>query len=136
MSLGVNRSPCSSCPYRRDTPPAVWDVEEYEKLRTYDNDPPDTSFAIFMCHQGPMIGQELVCKGWLNVHPDCIAVRVAVARGEISVEDRDHRTNIPLYRSGNEAANAGMKGIRRPGRAARTMIGKLKTLRARRMARS
>jgi Family of unknown function (DUF6283) len=131
MSLAVNKSPCSSCPYRKDTPPAVWDAEEYEKLRTYDDDSLDTAFAIFMCHQGPMIGKELVCKGWLNVHPDCIAVRIALSRGKISVEDRDHQTDVPLYASGNEAANAGMKGIRRPGRAARSVIGKLSALRAR-----
>lgn len=67
--LDVNHNPCSSCPYRKDVPPAVWDSAEYGKLREYDNDPPDAPYSIFMCHQGPMINRELVCKGWLDVHP-------------------------------------------------------------------
>lgn len=132
--LDVNHNPCSSCPYRKDVPPAVWDRAEYDKLREYDNEPPDAPLLIFMCHQGPMINKELVCKGWLDVHPDCIAVRIGVLRGEIGVRDIEQRTDVPLYSSGVEAARAGAKGIRRPTRSAKDMIGKLEKMRTRRTA--
>ena len=44
---------------------------------------------MFLCHQGPLFGRTLVCRGWLSVHPDCIAVRLALINGEITVEQRD-----------------------------------------------
>jgi hypothetical protein len=34
--LKCGNSPCSSCPYKRDTPPGIWAEHEYEKLPAYD----------------------------------------------------------------------------------------------------
>ena len=58
-------SPCKSCPYRKDSPLALWDRYEFENLLKHDADP--MQGAVFGCHatrhrpreeQGP-------CAGWL-----------------------------------------------------------------------
>lgn len=31
--LTPRKTPCASCPYRKDVPSGVWEASEYEKLR-------------------------------------------------------------------------------------------------------
>lgn len=118
-------TPCSTCPYRRDTPAGIWHPDEYRKLAGYDRDHPFPALATFHCHQEMTTGKPTMCRGWLAVHGDIPAVRIAVIRGEIPAEDVDRPVSVPLYASGREACAAGLKGVRRPGKAARVAIAKL-----------
>lgn len=120
--LLVNRHPCASCPYRLDTPPGVWDASEYAKLPRYDA---NESAAVFLCHQTPAIGADTVCRGWLSVHSESWAARIAVARGQVTPEELYAEPEVPLYGNGQEAAEAGLAGVELPGQRARAMIERL-----------
>lgn len=115
--------PCASCPYRRDTPAGVWAAEEYAKLPAWDN---EQAFAgTFLCHSANIGGSSnTVCRGWLEVHNRNMSVRMASFRIDWN-EDNSKPTKIPLYLSGAIAARAGMRGVRKPGKAAKTVIKKL-----------
>lgn len=126
MKLRVPVSPCTSCPYRRDTPPGVWDRAEYEKLRGYD-DRENAATGVFLCHHGK---RDAVCRGWLSVHADSLAVRLAVIFGSIPAAALSAVVKAPLYASGAEAADAGVRGLKRPGRKARAVIARLLRARA------
>jgi hypothetical protein len=128
-------APCTTCPYRRDVPAGIWAREEYLKLPGYDRQPFGgvESLATFHCHQEPEIGKPTVCRGWLSVHADSVAVRIARFQGLITKEDM---ATIPihaepnLYSTGADACRAGLKGVRRPGKKARSAIEKLKKRKA------
>lgn len=128
--LHMMPTPCTTCPYRRDVPSGIWAREEYEKLPLYDRRPDGGigPLMTFHCHQEPQIGKPTVCRGWLSVHLDCHAVRIAYFTGLLT---KEQLASIPreiepgLYRSGREACRAGLKGIRRPGKKARAAIEKL-----------
>src|SRR5678810_131628 len=138
IEMNVAPNPCTSCPYRKDTPSGVWSAEEYEKLRCYDPGPHgqvSMVTALFLCHHSPYIDGETLCKGWLSVHQDGIAVRMAQMNGHCTPEQVGAEPDMPLYSSGNEAADAGQRAIKRPGKKARSMIDKL-TKRSRKFARS
>ena len=121
------RTPCSTCPFRRDTPPGIWAAEEYRKLPAYD---PDASLipelSVFHCHQENATGVPTVCRGWLACFGwDIVAIRLAVARGTIPAEEVSAQCSVPLYSSGAEACKVGVAGVRRPGRKARQLAAKL-----------
>lgn len=117
-------TPCNTCPYRRDTPPGIWDASEYRKLPEYDAG--RMALSTFHCHQEHATGMPTVCRGWLAVHRfDSIAVRLAVARGLVEPEQVEAPCPVPLYGSGAEACAAGLGAVRRPGRRARRAIAKL-----------
>lgn len=121
-------APCGSCPYRRDTPPGVWDASEYEKLRHFGFDPeagiPPT-IAVFLCHQTHLLGRETVCRGWLTVEQDSPAVRLALSRGEVTAAQVYAPALVPLYATGDEAADAGLAAVERPPLAARRLATRL-----------
>lgn len=126
--ITVPASPCTSCPYRRDVPSGVWDRSEYEKLRGYDT---NEQFGLFLCHQTTIAWHNMICRGWLTVHCESVAARLAVAQGRITNEQKYAPVKEPLYTSGNEAADAGLRGIRRPGKKARRVIERLTRARRR-----
>ncbi len=116
--------PCASCPYRLDVPSGVWEAEEYAKLERYDGDAIGQSPRVFMCHQA----DGYVCSGWLGhrEHPeDLFAVRLAGLAGRLDESCLDYTTDVPLFRSGREAAEHGMASIRRPGEDAVVLISKI-----------
>jgi hypothetical protein len=131
----VRKEPCASCPYRQDCPSGVWSEGEYEKLERFDNNDrfspadrfPDT--AIFMCHQ-PSEGAEALCRGWLSVHADDIAVRIALVSGATTRDDVDAPVKTPLFGSGREASEAGKAAIRNPSPEAIRHAQKIMRLRA------
>jgi len=127
--LPVNPEPCATCPYRKDVPSGIWHKTEYEKLREYDN-LENPALALFLCHQSP----DRACKGW--VMQDCIAVRLAVIWGELNPATCFSEPKVPLYRTGNEAADAGERGISKPNKEARKAIDKLRKQRRRRKSTS
>lgn len=116
--------PCDTCPYRRDTPPGVWDQEEYEKLPRYD-DQDRMGLGTFLCHNGAAGDEQTICRGWASVHRDSVAVRVALMRVNVTYEEL--KPDRSLYRSGAEACAAGLAGVEKPGRAAKKAVTKILT---------
>ena len=112
--------PCTSCPYRRDVPSGVWAHHEYEKLRGYDEPTYNQPFDAFSCHATP----EHYCHGWAVVHTsrgneyDLIALRLV---GSPDIPE----AGVPLFASGNEAADHGQLNIEDPSVAAVVTMHKL-----------
>lgn len=125
--IPVRDNPCGSCPYRKDTPPGVWHPDEYAKLPAWDN-PMEMHAGVFMCHQSALGQKDSACRGWFEVHHENVGVRMAAA-ARLTVAQREP-TKIPLYASGAEACAAGMRGVRRPNAAAKSLIGKITKARA------
>lgn len=101
----VRREPCASCPYRQDVPSGVWAFHEYEKLRDYDLPTADQPLAVFACHATP----DHHCHGWAVCHTsrghefDLLALRVWPAAVPPAA--------VPLFESGNDAADHGQRDI-------------------------
>ncbi len=135
--LLVAEKPCSTCPYRRDTPPGIWDECEYRKLPEYDDNPPSgmQAFGLFLCHHSPDMTREAVCRGWLSVHSQSVAVRLSMMQGVVTPEQVYAEPIVKLYASGREACDAGMAGIDAPGVNAQRAIDKLITKQKKRRAR-
>lgn len=89
--------------------------------------------GIFLCHHSRLGDREMACRGWLEVHHENIGVRLALAT-RLTV-NRQEPPDVPLYKSGAEACRAGLRGVKRPGKAAREMIGKLTKAKSRRKRR-
>lgn len=123
--LFVAENPCESCPYRRDVPSGIWHESEYEKLRAYDSDGFDRPLAAFLCHHSPDMKQQAACRGWLTVHRETVAVRIAMMTGQVTPDEVYTEVSAPLFASGNEAADAGIKGVKRPKAKARKVIDRL-----------
>jgi len=130
QTLELLREPCSSCPYRRDVPAGVWAAEEYEKLRNYADDAEGNvrypeALTPFLCHQTHCHGRETLCRGWLAVEKESIAVRLLLILGRVTQEQVDAPVSCPLYSTGEEATAAGLQGVSRPSRRARSLMAKL-----------
>ena len=115
--------PCNTCPYRVDTPAGIWHPEEYAKLAAYDRDP--LLLAVFRCHQQTATGVPTACRGWLTVHSETVAVRLTVARRQVTPEQVYAEPEVELYETGVKACVAGMRGVRRPSSEARKVMAKL-----------
>lgn len=117
------KSPCGTCPYRRDVPAGIWDKTEYEKLPRYDGSILDQVLSdaggLFMCHQQ----NGHLCSGWVGCHDmrDNLAVRLQ----QVDPSTFDYESPVALFASGAEAAAHGMSEIDEPGRRARTAIDKI-----------
>lgn len=117
----IRKTPCPQCPYRRDVPSGIWSEEEYDKLRPYDNETFAQPFNGFSCHATP----QRFCHGWAVVHTsrgqrfDLIALRFA------NVPEIPPAA-VPLFGSGNEAADHGMAKIEEPDLDARIAVDKLR----------
>lgn len=120
--LKVLPNPCSDCPYATKTPTGIWHPDEYLKLTGYDD---DSALETFLCHHSTDTDANMVCRGWLSVHANSVAVRVAILRGQITEEERDATVTEPLYATGKAAATAGLRGVRRPSPAAKRVIQRL-----------
>lgn len=125
--------PCGSCPYREDVPSGVWSEDEYEKLPAYDGETWAQPRAVFMCHQQ----DGRMCAGWVGCHDmqESFAVRLAVLNGALDESDigavLDYETDVPLFASGLEAAEHGMKDVLEPSPKARATVDKLRRKRGR-----
>ena len=116
----IRSNPCTACPYRRDVPSGLWAYEEYEKLRDYDAPTGDQPFADFGCHATP----DHLCHGWAVVHTsrgheyDLLALRL---HGNPPIPD----AAVPLFDSGNEAADHGQADIEAPSDTAVKTVARL-----------
>ncbi len=122
--LHVAPRPCTTCPYRKDTPPGLWAASEYERLAEFDGH--GNIGHVFLCHQTHATGVDTACKGWLWVHQDDASVRVAQLAGKVTPEQVAADPQVPLYASGAEARDAGLAGVERPSAAARRAMSKLR----------
>lgn len=106
----ADRAPCSTCPYRLDTPPGVWAAEEYEKLRAYDKETWEQPMALFMCHSGDATSK--LCRGWIDCHGyELMGLRICVIEGRAPETILEDTAGVPVYETGNAAAAAGIAGI-------------------------
>lgn len=125
---GPAKNPCGSCPYRQDVPSGVWAAEEYEKLPDFDKPTFDQPPAVFACHQQ----DGRLCAGWVGCHDmdNNLGLRIAAACGHISHEDHqaalDYESPIPLWASGHEAAEHGLRDIAEPDPKAVRTVERLK----------
>lgn len=130
--LAPTTNPCGSCPYRKDVPSGVWDVEEYAKLPGYDQDTQEQPPHVFMCHQQ----NGHLCAGWVAVHDmdNSLGLRLAQSFGMIDPEEATkvltYTTQVHLFSSGEEAAAHGLHD-RQPGAKAQATITKIKRRRPR-----
>jgi hypothetical protein len=117
--ITVRKSPCPSCPYRRDVPSGIWDASEYDKLPVYDLDTGEQAmaraFALFQCHATP----EKLCAGWAGCHDMSRNLAVRLHARDIDPAVFDYVSPVPLFTSGAEAAEHGRRDLRNPGTAAR-----------------
>lgn len=125
-------NPCGSCPYRRDVPSGVWSADEYAKLREYDGPTWSQPPSLFLCHQHERdSGQERLCAGWVGCHggDELLALRLAGSSRAMTADDvrasMRYTTPVPLFNSGTEAAEHGMRDIEEPGEEANRVIEKI-----------
>ncbi|MGW3291055.1 DUF6283 family protein [Streptomyces sp. NPDC001002] len=123
--------PCDSCPYRCDVPSGVWAHEEYEKLRRYDAPTPEQPSGLFQCHQSDAdSSQSRICAGWAGCHGEgLLGLRISLFRGRIDGAAfhaaAGYRSPVPLFGSGNEAADHGQADMVRPAAEATHLIDKI-----------
>lgn len=130
MTVTVRKSPCPSCPYRRDVPSGVWHPEEYARLAAYDGDMAAQARAgalgLFMCHQA----DGKLCAGWAGCHDMTETLAARVSSRDLDPSVFGYASPVPLFGSGAEAAAHGMKDIASPGAKARAMIRKIARVRS------
>lgn len=117
------KTPCASCPYRKNVPSGVWHEEEYAKLPPYDAETGEQPLMPFMCHQQ----DGCVCSGWLGYGDpqDLLAVRLGIAFGHLDPSCADYSTAVELHASGTAAAEHGLRDIEAPDARAVKTIEKL-----------
>lgn len=139
---GPAKSPCEVCPYRRDVPSGVWTAEEYAKLPGYDLPTAQQPTGVFLCH-----GKNgRVCAGWAGCHGpqvgafDLLALRFGMLFGiarDVMRAICEYVSPVPLFGSGAEAAEHGLRDVDAPGAeavAAMERLGRKRALRDRRRA--
>ena len=128
--LTVRKRPCPSCPYRRDVPSGIWDEEEYAKLPRFDGDTPEQlmagATAPFRCHSAP----ENLCAGWVGCHDMDNSLAVRMTRRDIDPAVFEYTSPVPLFASGAEAAEHGMRDLPEPGPDAASKIAALRRMQA------
>lgn len=119
--LKAPKVPCGSCPYRKDVPSGLWAQNEYDKLPGYDGPTWGQSTPIFMCHQR----DGSLCAGWLACHGphELLALRFVARNVDPSVFD--YTTDVPVFKSGAEAREHGIRDIPSPKAKARKVIAGL-----------
>lgn len=121
--LCARKTPCASCPYRQNVPSGLWAEEEYDKLPEYDRPTGEQPMEVFMCHQQ----DGNLCAGWLAYGDptELLAVRIGIVTGYVDPSVADYTTTVPLFESGEAAAEHGRKSIEHPDARARKAIDKL-----------
>lgn len=112
--------PCGTCPYRKDVPSGIWAPEEYAKLPPYDRQTWAQPMAVFMCHQK----DGCLCGGWLMAHDRGNLLALRLAR-DVDPSVWDYAPDVAVFGSGLEAAEHGLRQIKRPGQDATRKIAGL-----------
>lgn len=118
-------APCKSCPYRKDVPSGVWHEDEYKRLPRYDGEIIDQAIngavGLFMCHQK----NGCLCSGWLACHGPDKLLATRLNAGSLDPEVFSYETKVPVFSSGGEAAEHGMRDINKPGAKAQQVMDRL-----------
>lgn len=116
--------PCASCPYRKDAPSGLWAEHEYDKLPEYDGEiihqAARGAFGTFMCHQR----DGRLCAGWVASHGPENLLALRLDR-HVDPSVFDYTTDVPVFKSGAEARDHGLRDIDKPGAKARRLMDKL-----------
>lgn len=125
-------APCASCPYRKDVPSGVWARNEYEKLPAYDGGTLEQflneAVAMFNCHQQ----DGYLCAGWVAVHDMTQSAAIRMTREEIDPMIFDYVSPVPVFASGQEAHDHGVRDIENPSDEAYRVVDRLERKAARR----
>lgn len=121
--MHADKNPCSTCPYRKDTPAGIWDASEYERLPDWDEG--NLTVGVFLCHHSAFKDTDTLCRGWLSVASDSIAVRLAMMDGRLDPDEVFAEVDVPLYATGQEACDAGLAGVEHPDEPAMDAIDRL-----------
>lgn len=117
------KSPCPTCPYRRDVPAGIWDASEYKKLPAYDGEITEQALngatRLFLCHQQDCH----LCAGWVACHD--MHHSLAVRLHGVHPDTFAFTSPVPVFASGAQAAAHGLSGVDDPGIAAQKAIEKL-----------
>lgn len=112
--------PCGTCPYRKDVPSGIWNRAEYEKLPLYDGETGEQimkgGIALFLCHQK----DGCLCGGWLLTHDRRHLAALRLSTVDDSVWD--YNPGTPVWGSGKEAHDHGVKDLDGPSSAAKRKI--------------
>ena len=97
-------TPCKNCPYRKDAPLALWDIEEFKDLIATEN---TMMGGLYGCHKK----DDTVCNGWLinqdNNRLPSIRLRMALSKAGITREYMDKlHCKSPMFETVQEMAEA------------------------------
>jgi hypothetical protein len=123
----VRPRPCPTCPYRKDVPSGIWDATEYNKLPLYDGETWEQPLGAFHCHSTP----EQLCAGWVGCHDMDNALSVRLIR-DLDPAVYEYKSPVPLFSSGEEAAEHGLRDLENPSPEAEAVVDKLEKIIARR----
>ena len=88
--------PCSSCPWRIDSPTEHWHKKHFVDVW---NDCQDDGLNVMACHCSTRRDLQY-CWGWIRVMGfDAIGVRILVSQGNASVDDVESSSEHELYES-------------------------------------
>jgi len=127
--LRPRKSPCASCPFRKDCPSGVWSGEEYAKLPLYDGPTWGQSPTVFFCHLSP----DEACGGWTATFDmrHNLGLRIAAAGYDIDWDTFiKYETTVAVFSSGAEAAEHGTAMLENPPEEAQAAIAKIARQRA------
>jgi creatinine amidohydrolase/Fe(II)-dependent formamide hydrolase-like protein len=127
--LRPRKSPCASCPFRRDCPSGVWSEEEYDKLPGYDGPTWAQSPSVFFCHLSP----EEACAGWAATFDmsQNLGLRIIAAHYDVQWDAfLDYQTTVAVFESGAQAAEHGRAMLENPTEEAAAAIEKIEKQRA------
>lgn len=118
-----SKVPCGTCPYRMDVPSGVWAESEYLKLPEYDKSLLEQAQSgttqLFYCHQN----DGSLCAGWCGTHD--MQQNLAVRVHPVDPSVFSYESPIPLFSSGAEACEHGVRDIDCVSPEARRAIEKL-----------
>lgn len=134
MTIDLHKSPCVSCPYRKDVPSGIWAAQEYDKIEQYDKPTFAQPRGVFMCHQQ----DNSLCRGWLDCHGyNLLSVRMACSTGKLSAIEVESALvagpSVPVFATAGDASKHGRKSIARPGPKAQALMDKLLSQRERKI---
>jgi hypothetical protein len=123
-TLTCAKRPCASCPYRQDAPSGLWAEHEYDKLLAYDGEIIDQlqkgALGTFLCHQR----DGHLCAGWVAAHGPHELLALRFDR-EVAPEVFSYKTDVPVFSSGAEAREHGLRDMENPGPKACRLMDKL-----------
>jgi hypothetical protein len=110
----------------------VWHRSEYEKLLRFDGDIVEQAvqggIALFDCHQQ----DGNLCAGWIAAHGAENLLACRLHADDLDPKVWDYKSPVPVFGSGQEAHDHGVRDIEEPGEEAERTISRLRRKQERR----